>query len=412
MENRRKYYFSLLVIGSMFFALGFLTWLNSILMPFLQQLCDLTVFQSSFVPFAFYIAYFVMAIPSSLVLKKIGYANGMGVGLLIMALGALLFVPAAISRDYLIFLSGLFTIGIGLCLVQTAVNPYATFIGPIESAARRISIMGISNKVAGMIGVFVLSGVLFKNSDEILGKLTTITDPLIREPILQSLSYRIIIPYIIIAIILLLLVVFVKMSKLPEIKEDSVDTVNNRSIFSYKYLWLGVLAIFFYVGAEVVSIDYLAHYGMYLGIPSSIASSLSIYALFALLIGYFVGVAFTPKYISQRKAFIIQLILAVLLVFAIIFTSGWISIACVILLSFAHALMWPTIWPLSIHDLGSYTKLGSAILVMAICGGAIISLLYGRLADVFNPQIAYAILFISYAYLLFFATKGYKMGRK
>jgi fucose permease len=212
--------------------------------------------------------------------------------------------------------------------------------------------------------------------------------------------------------ILIGLVLFIKAAKLPEVEEEEDNTVveNKKSIFSYPYLWFGVLAIFFYVGAEVISIDYLVNYGRFMGLPESIALRLGVFALIALVIGYFTGILFIPKIISQRMALIIQVILAILLVIIALTFSGIISILAILGLSFAHAIMWPAIWPLSIHNLGKYTKLGSAFLIMAIAGGAIIPLFYGKLSDIYNPQVAFAVLFISYAYILFFATYGYKIG--
>lgn len=415
MDQKKSYTFSIFVIGSLFFVLGFVTWLNAILMPFLQTACELTTFQSSFVPFAFYISYFVTAIPSSMVLKKTGFSNGMSLALIIMAIGALIFVPAALNRSYILFLVGLFVQGIGLSLLQTAVNPYATIIGPIESAARRISIMGICNKVAGMIGIFLLSKVLFTGGDELMATIANVTDPIQKEALLQSLSNRVIAPYLVMAAILIGFVLFIRAAKLPEINEEENspgEDTSKKSIFSYPYLWLGVLAIFFYVGAEVISVDYLARYGRYLGFGNDLSNSLSIYALIALVAGYLLGIAVVPKYISQRNALIIQLCLAIILVFVALFTSGIVSAIAIIALSFAHAIMWPAIWPLSIHDLGKYTKLGSAFLIMAIAGGAIMPLIYGKLSDLFNPQNAYALLFVSYAYIMFFATIGYKIRGK
>ncbi|MDR0368431.1 MAG: sugar MFS transporter [Bacteroidales bacterium] len=413
--QRNTQSFNLFIVGSLFFVLGFVTWLNAILMPFLQEACNLTTFQASFVPFAFYISYFVTAIPSSFILKKTGFGNGMSVALLVMALGAVVFIPAAISRSYILFLAGLFVQGVGLSLLQTTVNPYTTILGPIEFAARRISIMGICNKVAGMIGIFLLSRVLFSGGKELLKSLETMTDPLQRELILQSLSNRVIIPYIIMAAILILLAFVIKIARLPEINEtdDMVSSEKSRkSIFSYPFLWLGVLAIFFYVGAEVISVDYLSRYGTYIGLEQDIANQLSIYALIALVAGYLLGIVIVPRFISQRTALILQLLLAIALVFAVLFTNGWLSAGAVILLSFAHAIMWPAIWPLSIHNLGRFTKLGSAFLVMAISGGAIMPLVYGKLSDLYNPQTAYTVLLVCYAYILFFALAGYKAGRK
>ena len=417
MQNNKNLTFSMTVIGALFFVFGFVTWLNSILMPYLELTCNLNKFQASFVPFAFYIAYFVTAIPSSLVLKKTGFSNGMALGLIIMAIGAVLFIPAAMSRTYMVFLLALFIMGIGLSLLQTASNPYVTILGPVESAARRMSIMGICNKLAGIIGVLILANTLFSSTDGLVDQIKAMdmADPG-REVLLQQLSNKVIVPYLIITATLIALVLFVKIAKLPEIQEDEEgsDTAGTSrdSIFSYPYLWLGVLAIFFYVGAEVIAIDYLKIYGTSIGLPENITNMLPAYALVALIVGYLLGIITVPKILSQRMALIIQLFLSIVLVVVALCTSGIVSVIAIICLSFAHAIMWPAIWPLSIHDLGKYTKLGSAFLIMAIAGGAILPLIYGKLSLAFNPQVAYSLLFVSYAYILFFATVGCKIGNR
>lgn len=417
MQNNKNLTFSMTVIGALFFVFGFVTWLNSILMPYLELTCNLNKFQASFVPFAFYIAYFVTAIPSSLVLKKTGFSNGMALGLIIMAIGAVLFIPAAMSRTYMVFLLALFIMGIGLSLLQTASNPYVTILGPVESAARRMSIMGICNKLAGIIGVLILANTLFSTTDGLVDQIKAMdmADPG-REVLLQQLSNKVIVPYLIITATLIALVLFVKIAKLPEIQEDEEGTdtagTSRDSIFAYPYLWLGVLAIFFYVGAEVIAIDYLKIYGTSIGLPENITNMLPAYALVALIVGYLLGIITVPKILSQRMALIIQLLLSIVLVVVALCTSGIVSVIAIICLSFAHAIMWPAIWPLSIHDLGKYTKLGSAFLIMAIAGGAILPLIYGKLSLAFNPQVAYSLLFVCYAYILFFATVGCKIGTR
>ncbi|HQQ20964.1 MAG TPA: MFS transporter, partial [Bacteroidales bacterium] len=173
--------FSIFIIGSLFFVFGFVTWLNSVLIPFLQTACELNKTQASWVNLSLYISYFVMAIPSSYILKKTGFSNGMALGLVIMAVGSILFVPAAMERHYPLFLIGIFIQGTGLALLQTAANPYVTILGPIETAARRQSIMGVANKVAGMIGILILSSVVFSGSNELLAQIKTTVDPVLKE---------------------------------------------------------------------------------------------------------------------------------------------------------------------------------------------------------------------------------------
>ena len=413
-EKQRSTAYSMFVIGSLFFVFGFVTWLNNILIPYMRTSCELTTqVQGYLVTFAFYIAYFVMSIPSSFVLKKTGYGNGMALGLVIMAIGCMMFIPGAKMRSYPMFLLGLFLQGSGLSLLQTASNPFVTVIGPIESAARRMSIMGICNKVAGMIGILVLYNALFGGKEKLIESIKVAAPGPEKEAMLQQLSNGVIIPYLIMTAVLIALVLFIKTAHLPEIVEEEKTIGGHKtSIFDYPYMWLGVLAIFFYVGAEVIAIDTLIPYGEFYNIPTSVSHYFGIYALIALLVGYICGILFVPKYISQRNALIIQLLLAVVLVVVALTTHGIVSIIAIICLSFAHAIMWPAIWPLAIHDLGDHTEFASALMVMAIVGGAIMPLIYGRIADAVNPHAAYALLFVCYAYILFFATVGCKIEKK
>ena len=414
MQKNKNLTFSMFVIGSLFFVFGFVTWLNNILIPYMRTSCELTTqVQGYLVTFAFYIAYFVMSIPSSFVLKKTGYSNGMALGLIVMAIGCMMFIPGAQMRSYPIFLLGLFLQGSGLALLQTASNPYVTVIGPIESAARRMSIMGICNKLAGMIGILVLYNALFSGKEHLFESIKEMTPGPEKEAMLQQLSNGVIIPYLIMTAVLIALVLFIKSAHLPDIVEEEKQINGKKtSIFSYPYLWLGILAIFFYVGAEVIAIDTLIPYGDYYGISTKVSHYFGVYALIALLVGYLCGILFVPKTISQRNALIIQLLLSIALVVVALCTSGIFSIIAIICLSFAHAIMWPAIWPLAIHDLGDHTEFASALMVMAIVGGAVMPLIYGKIADAVNPHIAYALLFICYAYILFFATIGCKIGDK
>ena len=406
MNTRNSSSFSIFIIGALFFVFGFVTWLNSVLLPFLKTACELSDAKASLVPFAFYISYFVMAIPSSAILKKTGFTNGMALGLIIMAIGSLVFVPAALQRNYFLFLLGLFTQGTGLALLQTATNPYVTILGPIESAAQRISIMGICNKIAGMIGVLVLFSALFSSTDHLLENFDAITNPTLRDLVLQQLSNSVIFPYLVMTTVLVGLVLFIKIAKLPEIQEEELEQAKgeHRSIFSYPYLWFGIAAIFFYVGVEVLAIDYLIIYAKELQIPAEISRYYPVAALSALVVGYMVGITLVPKVISQRISLIINSILGLtLLIIALCFT-GKVSIYAIIGLSFAHAIMWPAIWPLSIHHLGKHTKLASAFLIMGIAGGAVLPPIFGLLSDYFSTHWAYTIMFPSYIYLILFAT--------
>lgn len=413
---QKSYVVPMIIIGALFFIFGFVTWLNSVLIPFLQQACELTDFQAYFVTFAFYISYFVMAIPSSVILKKTGYAKGMSVGLGIMAIGSLVFIPGALMRSYPVFLVGLFIQATGMTLLQTASNPYITILGPIESAAKRISIVGICNKVAGMIGILILVELLFSDTKAVSERISTLSGAALAAE-LDALATRVIVPYVIMAVILAGLALMIIKAHLPEVSQDDEATEESEaakgksSLFDFPHLILGVICIFAYVGVEVIAIDTIGLYGQYMGLDLDVASKLGIYSLIALTVGYLLGIVIIPKYLKQRNALVICAVLGLLFSVAALFTHGTVSIAFIVLLSFAHALMWPSIWPLAIDKLGGFTKTGSALLIMGICGGAILPLVYGALADSSNRQSAYWILLPCYVYILYFAVKGYRVGR-
>ena len=414
--QQKSYVLPMIIIAALFFIFGFVTWLNSVLIPFLRQACELTDFQAYLVTFAFYISYFVMAIPSSLILKKTGYAKGMSIGLGVMAVGSLIFIPGAMLRSYPVFLLGLFVQATGMTLLQTASNPYITILGPIESAAKRISIVGICNKIAGMIGILILVELLFSDTKAVSERISTLSgEALITE--LDALAARVIVPYVIMAVVLAGLALMILKAHLPEVNQDDTeegaidDTKGKSTVFDFPHLILGVICIFAYVGVEVIAIDTIGLFGQYMGFDLNVASKFGIYSLIALTIGYLLGIVVIPKYLKQRNALIICAVLGFLFAIAALLTQGTASIIFIILLSFAHALMWPSIWPLAIDRLGHFTKTGSALLIMGICGGALLPLVYGALADSSNRHSAYWILLPCYLYILYFAIKGYKVGR-
>lgn len=407
---------SILIIGALFFIFGFVTWLNSVLIPYLKIACELNNFESYLVAFAFYISYLVMALPSAWILKITGFKNGMSVGLLVMAVGALIFVPAAYSRTYELFLLGLFVQGTGLAILQTAANPYVTILGPIESAAKRISIMGICNKVAGAIAPIILGAIALKNVDSLVEDLKLMpAAEKIAE--LNLLSERVVVPYLIMMGVLIILAVMIYFSSLPEVDTDQEDevlaqtNVNKKNIFQFPHLLLGALALFLYVGVEVIAGDTVISYGASQGISFATAKFFTTYTLIAMIIGYIVGILTIPKFLSQEKALKISAVIGIILGLGAIFTDGFVSVLCISLLGLANALVWPAIWPMAIAGLGRFTKIGSSLLIMAIAGGAIMPLVYGYFADLFSPQQAYWVVIPCYLFILFFATSGYKIRR-
>jgi glucose/galactose transporter len=405
-----------LIIGTLFFIFGFVTWLNGTLIPYLKIACELNNFQSLLVAFAFYISYFVMALPSSWVLERTGLKKGMMLGLLVMAVGALVFIPAANTRTYGLFLIGLFLIGTGLSLLQTASNPYITILGPIESAAKRISIMGICNKVAGVLAPLILGTIILSDADTLVTELQQL-DAAAREAQLNELARRVIVPYSVMAAVLVGLALMVRYSPLPELEQEDepvTDTAlakTKTSVLQFPNLVLGVLALFLYVGAEVVAGDTIGTYGQSQGIALSEAKNFTSYTLTAMVIGYIIGVLMIPRYLSQSLALAISAVVGVVFSLIVVSTSGYTSVLFVALLGLANALVWPAIWPLAIQGLGRFTKTGAALLVMAISGGALLPLLYGRLADVpsVGPTQAYWILIPVYVFILFYSLRGAKI---
>jgi MFS transporter, FHS family, L-fucose permease len=412
-----NYFSPIMIIGALFFIFGSVTWLNSVLIPYLKIACQLTNFESYLVAFAFYISYLVMAIPSAWVLKVTGFKKGMSVGLGIMAVGALIFIPAALSRTYIIFLVGLFVQGTGLALLQTASNPYITILGPAESAAKRISIMGICNKVGGILAPIALGAIVFLDTDALVSKLDAMS---LQEKALEldALAQRVITPYIVVAVALLILAVLVLLSSLPEVDTDQEDEViaaansTKKSILQFPHLLLGVFALFLYVGVEVMAGDTIISYGSSQGISLSTAKFFTSFTLGAMIVGYLIGIFAIPKFIRQEKALQISAVLGVLFAIGAIVTEGYTSVLFIALLGLANSLMWPAIWPLAIADLGRFTKIGSSLLIMGIAGGAILPLAYGALADSFDPQQAYWIMVPCYLFILYYAAAGHRVRTK
>jgi fucose permease len=289
-NQNQSYVGPLIIIGLLFFVFGFVTWVNGTLITFFKKAFSLDNTSSYLVTFAFFISYTVMAIPSSEVLKRTGFKNGMSLGLGIMAVGTIIFIPAAQIASYPLFLVGLFTIGIGLTLLQTASNPYATILGPRESAAQRISFMGVANKLAGIFSQRIFGGLLLAG-----GAAATPQDEL----------QKVEVPYMILTAILVVLAVLIKFSKgLPDVSEEQVDAdgstivAAHNSVFAFPNLVLGVIALFCYVGAEVIAGDTIISYGISLGFPESEASVFGTYTLWLMLAAYGMGIVLIPKYVS------------------------------------------------------------------------------------------------------------------
>ncbi|MCS6990465.1 MAG: sugar MFS transporter [Chitinophagales bacterium] len=403
----------IVLLGGLFFLFGFVTWLNAALIPYLKLACELSNLESYLVAFAFYISYFVMAIPSSWVLQRTHLKQGMVLGLMVMAIGALLFIPAAYLRTYGLFLTGLFITGAGLALLQTAANPYVTMLGPVESGARRISIMGICNKTAGAISPYLLGSVLLANADKLQEQLKY-AGAVERQALLDALALKVIPPYVLLTLALAGLALWVRYSPLPDLAQTGTETVGEPlpqrpSVLHYPHLVLGVVALFFYVGAEVIAGDTIIAYGIELGFSMQTAKTFTTFTLLSMLCGYLLAVWTIPRLIRQEKFLLYSAMLGLGLSVLIVVTPPAWSVASVALLGLANAVMWPAIWPLALYGLGNYTKLASALLIMAIAGGALLPLMYGHLADRFNAQSAYLVLLPCYLIILIYAWRGHRI---
>lgn len=418
-QNNQSTVGPMIIIGSLFFIFGFATWLNSLLIPYLRIACELTEVQSYFVTFAFYIAYLVMAPVSTWVLNKFGFKNGMAVSLGIMAVGALLFIPAAYSRTYILFLLGLFVMGGGLAILQTASNPYITILGPVETAAKRISIMGICNKFAGALAPIILGYFLkLDEADKVKNQLASMS-PEESSIALDKIALQVVNPYIGIVVVLILLGFWISKSNLPEVKGDEEEdaehhnlTESKQSIFDFPHVLLGFIALFAYVGVEVLAGDTIIAYGTFLGIPLNTAKFFTAFTMGSMVVGYIIGIIAIPKYLSQETALKSCAILGIILTVGIIFTDGMVSLTLVGLLGLANSLVWPAIWPLALKGVGKFTSAASGILVMGIAGGAVIPLLYGALSHSVGAHQAYWIALPCYLYILYYAVSGHKVRKR
>jgi glucose/galactose transporter len=404
MSKKNSYLVPLLIIGVIFFIMGFVTWVNGTLISFFKKAFSLDNTSSYLVTFAFFISYTLMAIPSSMVLKKTGFKNGMSLALLVMAAGTLIFIPAASMASYPLFLVGLFTIGIGLTVLQTASNPYVTILGPRESAAQRISIMGIANKTAGVISQLIFGQLLLAGASSV--------DP-------KDELDKVVTPYIVLTLVLVATAFMIRLSKgLVEVSEEEEEpvagtsqqvVVNKTSVLQFPNLVMGVIALFCYVGVEVIAGDTIISYGIDLGFAEEEARLFGTYTLYGMMFGYILGVVLIPKYVSQQAYLKFCAILGVIVTLVAVNSTGFTSVLCIAVLGFANAVIWPALWPLSLSGLGKFTKTASALLVMGISGGAILPLVYGGIADsIGSTQQAYWIMLPLYLFILYFGLFGHK----
>lgn len=402
------------IIGVMFFIFGFVTWLNGPLITFVKFAFTLDDVSAFLVPMVFYMSYFFLALPAAWILRRTGMKKGMTLGLVVMAIGAALFGQFATMRLFPGALGGLFVIGAGLSILQTAANPYISIVGPIESAAQRIAVMGICNKIAGMLAPVMLGVLVLRGIGQLESQLAAITDPAAREALLENFAAQIHTPYMVMAGLLALLGLFVAYSPLPEIQHGeptAQDGGGATGLGRFPHLWLGVLCLFLYVGVEVMAGDAIGIYGQAFGLPTAQTTFFTSLTLGGMLAGYIVGLIVIPRFVSQERYLAFSAALGVILTLCAFATRDYVSVGFVAALGFANAMMWPAIFPLAIRGLGRHTETGSAIMIMAICGGAILPQLFAILkAHAPFQSVFLAIMAPAYAYILFYALIGHRAG--
>lgn len=410
------------IVAILFFVLGFATWLNGSLMPYLQQMFTLTPFQASLVVFSFYIAVTFTALPSAWLIRKVGYKNGMALGMATMMLAGLLYIPAAQTQTFALFLLAQLVIGIGQTLLQTAVNPYVVKIGPEETAAVRISIMGILNKTAGVVAPIVFTA-LMANS------FISTPDTALTTAQIDEMAAGLVAPYLGLAAFLGLLALAVKFAPLPELAKETAESNNAGQIkaaLAKPSLALGVVALFVYVAVEVIAADTIGLLALSLGVERY--TVMTSYTMVCMVLGYVLGIILIPRVLSQQAALAVSAVLGVLLVLAIVLgDTGSYTIANTLLVPFggtalpdtllyiavlglANAIVWPAVWPLALSGLGALTSTGSALLIMGIAGGAFGPLFWGLASGTgLGQQGAYIVMLPCYLFILFYALKGHKM---
>lgn len=404
----------IVTIGGLFFIFGFVTWLNGPLITFVRLAFDLDDVGAFLVPMAFYLSYFFLALPSAAILRRTGMKRGMAIGLIIMAGGALMFGHFTTLRVYAGTLAGLLTIGAGLALLQTACNPYVSILGPIDAAAQRIAVMGICNKLAGILAPLVFGALVLRGVDDLAARVKSAPTAAAREALLDTFAAQVHAPYMAMAVLLALLALAILRSRLPDIAASEANAAPSTAasrLLDYPHLWLGIAALFLYVGVEVMAGDAIGTYGQGFALPLGDTRFFTSWTLAAMLAGYLAGLALIPRFVSQERYLAISAVLGLALTIAATATKGYVSVALIASLGFANAMMWPAIFPLAIRGLGALTETGSALLIMAIAGGALMPYAFALLKQAIDFQLAYlALAAPSYLFILYFGLSGYRIA--
>jgi len=410
MNKANKYLLPFILVTSLFFFWGLIINLDSILIPHLRKAFRLTTLQSSLVDSAVFIAYFLMAIPAGMIMQRSGFKTGIITGLLLFATGSFLFLPAANTREYAFFLGALFIIACGLAILETAANPYATVLGPENTATQRLNLAqsfnGLAVVVAPLIGkYFILSGTEY--SDAELANMTVQA----KDAYLQSEAASVKGPYIVIGVLILAVAILFLLTKLPDIKEEKTERKNLLHTLRHQHLFWAVIAQFFYVGAQVCVTSFFINLAKRsAGLNEKDAANYLVGYGIAFMAGRFFG-TFLMKYIQPAKLLSIYALVNILLSIVAVFSKGMITVYALIGIGFFMSIMFPTIFALGIKGLGHETKMGSSLIIMAIVGGALLPPVLGYISDATkNIQTGYLVPLICFIVVLFFGLKGYKVN--
>jgi len=387
----------------LFAIFGFVTWLNGPLITFAKLAFSLGDVEAFLVPSVFYLSYFFLALPSAFILRKTGLKGGMALGLLAMAIGAAGFGQFASMRLFPPTLVSLFVIGAGLSLLQTAANPYISVLGPIESGAQRIAVLGIFNKLAGAAAPFVIGTLILNGIGQMQTQVDAAHDTAARDAILDAFAGRIHLPYLIMGAFLAVIAALVYKSPLPDIGDDANPGSGKSFTAAIPQMLFGFLAIFFYEGVEVLAADGVGTYANGFHLPLDQTKFFTSFTMIAMLAGYVCGLVAIPRFISQARYLTWSAVLGVILSIGAFATRGYTSVAFVWALGFANAMMWPAIFPLGIRGLGKLTEFGAAFLVMGIIGASIIPQIFVHLKDEYGFQLVFMALMVPcYLYILMF----------
>jgi len=415
--TKNKNLIALALVTSLFFIWGFALNLNPILIKHLKKACQLTLFQSSLVDSASYTAYFLLAIPAARFMKRFGYKGGIFLGLLLFSTGAILFYPAAEVRNFAFFLVALFILFSGAAFLETAANPYITCLGEPGGAERRINFSQSFNGLAAAIAP-IFGGMVILSGTNLTQEQTAKMSSLQMTSYLNKEASSVQLPYLVIGLVVLIVAFLVFKTDLPEInepdaKEDHAKTLRQQvfALLRIKQVRTGVFAQFFYVGAQagiwglfIIFCDKLAN------MPEKTAAAYLTAATFAFMLGRFSG-SYLMKFYNPVKLLATYAVINILLLIAVFFLDGKVSVFTLILISFFMSIMFPTIFSLSIRGLGSRTKLGSSLVIMAIFGGAIIPPIMARIFDKSNIHLAYLVPIICFAYIFYFAYMNLKVKK-